>query len=235
MGALSQDFAFDPQGAVDQALAAMASVLLFRIDAADSDLTVDQRADLSMTTGGPLQADRTEFQIDTAEPAVRLPGMLRQGRFVSQEPARGSLVATVALPFPAFPAAGALVLGVRAPRISFNLAPDGSYITQGRLNGAVSRAASAAIAAELTARLAADPQSPARMFDTGGCTNPDGTPAQAGDGVIDLCELLSNDLFSSLMSREHLFDDAGHYEPDPHGVGNAVSFGVGFTAAPTLF
>jgi hypothetical protein len=237
MRGLAQDFGFDPQGAIDQALAAMAPVPLFRITTTESDLTVDQRMDVSVTTGQPLYPDRTAFQIDSADPAVTLPGMLRTGRFVSQEPARGSLVATAAVPLPAFPAAGSLVLGVRAPRISFNLAPDGSYITQGRLNGAITpRQFIPAIAAELTAHLAADPQSPAAMFDTGGCTNPDGTPAQAGDGVIDPCELVSNDLFASLMQRDvHLFDDAGHYEPDPNGVGNALSFGVGFTAAPASF
>ena len=71
-----------------------------------------------------------------------------------------------------------------------------------------------------------------KLFDVGGCTNPNGTVAQAGDGVIDVCELLTSPLLKTLLQPDvQIFDAQGKYAPNPLG-GNAdsMSIGLGFSA-----
>jgi hypothetical protein len=97
------------------------------------------------------------------------------------------------------------------------------------------------IAARLSAHLASDPgwssaQQMAAIFDIGGCTNPDGSTAQAGDGVIDVCELVTNPIVRALFAPDVLLhDSAGHYAPGTGTPKDSVSLGVGFTATAASF
>ena len=131
--------------------------------------------------------------------------------------------------------------------MAFTVAPDGSRLTNGQLNGAMSASDVAAvvgpgIATQLTAVLAADPTSArsqqiAGLFDTGNCTNPDGSTAQAGDGRIDVCEVLGNPVIRNVLSPDvDLFDGTGGYGPTPGGPDkDSLSFGFAFSAEPASF
>ena len=72
------------------------------------------------------------------------------------------------------------------------------------------------------------------LSDTGGCVNPDGTTAAAGNGRIDPCELTQSPLIRSLLAPDiQLRDAAGHYHPVPSGPQrDSLSLGFGFTATP---
>ena len=95
------------------------------------------------------------------------------------------------------------------------------------------------LATTLTALIAADPASSrsrqiAAIFDTGGCINPNGTPARAGDGIIDICEVSDNPLIASLLAPDlQMRDAAGRYAPVPGGTArDSLSLGLGFSAVP---
>ncbi len=233
---------------VDDAVAGGAPVLLFRVDTASTDLTADQRADVSITTGTPVDAARSSFTIGPPAPgSVRLPGRLTSGRFVSQSPLAGGTATTVVVPLPLFPAAAPLALPLRAASLQFTMTPSGSYLTSGQLNGAVpagdvDAVVGPALASQFTALIAADPTSAtsqqiAALFDTGNCTNPDGSAAHAGDGRIDLCEVLGNPIVRNVLGPDlDLFDGAGHFAPTPGGPNkDSLSFGFAFSAEPASF
>lgn len=76
-----------------------------------------------------------------------------------------------------------------------------------------------------------------QLFDTGGCTNPGGTLAQAGDQRIDICELLTNPLLSSLMAPDvQIWDAQGNYRPNPlGGKPDSMSFGLGISATAASY
>ena len=172
-------------------------------------------------------------------------GWLAGGRFVTQDPLHGGTAAMLRVPLALFPAASAFISTVRAGQLSFSISSDGSTLSDGVIAGAIDAAdiasVVAGIAEQLTAWCAADPQSSVvhqllQIFDRGGCTNPDGSVANAGDGVIDICELTSNTIIRNVFAPDvGLFDTAGQYAPGGTTPKSLLSIGMGFTALPAMF
>ena len=89
-----------------------------------------------------------------------------------------------------------------------------------------------------------DPNSPASVriladFDVGGCIEIGGSSAQAHDGEVSPCELLSNPAAREALSMDlQMFRDkeGWTYGPVPGGIQkDSLSFAVGFSAVPAHF
>jgi hypothetical protein len=129
------------------------------------------------------------------------------------------------------------------PRIQFGINPSGTRLVGGVLNGSLSVKTTQddfipGLANALNLYIATDPESGnsrtiKNLFDTGGCTNPDGSRAVRGDGRIDICELGESALMKALLAPDlQLRSAAGKYDPRPNGAQkDSLSMGVGFTAA----
>jgi hypothetical protein len=235
---MSQGFNF--QSPVDQAVSAGSALLSFTLVTPQSDLTIDQTADCRVVRAlGTGEAD------PMAVP-VSVPGALKGGQFISKPPTVGSNLITCGLPLglgPGLP----VRLGIQWPRIQFTVNPAGTHLLAGRINGSISGNNVAddlipSLANTLTLYIATSPDSETsrtikKLFDTGGCTNPDGSPAKANDGVISPCELSQNPLIKALFAPDlQMRDASGKYKPVPNGTQkDSLSLGFGFIATnPTL-
>jgi hypothetical protein len=235
----------DVAAGASAAIAAASNALLLKVMTAANDLTVDQRVDVAAYVGSVSSSSPTASTVDPTIPGARVCGWLAGGRFVTQDPLLGGAVATLRVPLSLFPAAPAFISTVRAGQLSFSLSSDGSALSDGVMAGAIDAAdiasLGAGIAEQLTAWCAADPHSSAvqqilAIFDRGGCTNPDGSVAVAGDGVIDVCELTSNPIIRNVFAPDvGLFDAGGHYAPGGSTPKSLMSIGLGFSALPATF
>jgi hypothetical protein len=222
------------QATVDQAVRDGAALVLFTLMTEQSDLTVDQHADVAIVRAlGTGEAD------PLATP-VTLSGSLAGGRFTSDSPVPGSGAITWSLELPLGPGLPAQ-LATQWPGIEFTIDPTGTRLV-GRLTGSLADSSVLtslvpSLAAAFTLVISTSPDSQLALsikalFDTGGCVNPDGTTAAAGNGRIDPCELTQSPLIKSLLASDiQLRDAAGHYHPVPSGPQlDSLSLGFGFTA-----
>ena len=99
-----------------------------------------------------------------------------------------------------------------------------------------------AIAQSLTAQVQADPSSAQSrqvesIFDTGGCTNPDGSQARASDFTISTCEVAQNSVIQNLLAPDvQIYDSQGRYAPNPaNTTRDSLSVGFAFTAVPARY
>lgn len=225
----------DLQFAVDQAVGAGKVRVLFTLITPQPDVMVDQSAQLRM-----VRALATG-QADPAAVPVTVKGQLKGGRFTSDSPAVGSALLSWDLELPLGPGLPAR-LAVQWPRIGFTTDPNATGLLGGSLNGSVSGSTVAnelvpSLANILTLYITTSPDSETSrtvkaLFDTGGCTNPDGTAALKGDGRISPCELSQNPLIKALFAPDvQLRDAAGTFHPVPGGAQpDSLSLGFGFTA-----
>jgi hypothetical protein len=228
----------DLQPAVTEGVRSGAT-LLFDLDLNDAALGVDQRADLTVRIGA-ADPNGAGYTVDPTVAPAKLPGFLTAGRFATPTPTAGVEPPVVLLPLSLFSPAG-LRLPIRAFRIDFALPPSGTTLTDGHIHGAIAdsdvdRTVAPALARMLTAQIAADPTSTearqiAALFDLGGCRNADGSQAQPGDGVIDVCEVLTNPLLKNVLNPDiQLYDATGRFAPGLGPTKDSLSIGVGFTA-----
>jgi hypothetical protein len=235
------------QASLSQSLASGSAVPLLRVETQNQDLTMSQRADVTLALGAPAPPPLVDvFLVDPSVEPVTLPGMLIGQTFTSETSSADSAPWIVRSSLPLFAASNPLVFDVHAARLGFAIAADGSNLEDASLAGAVLHAdvesvIAPGLAAELTAQIAANPHSPTAeqlqtLFDVGGCTKPDGTVAKAGDGVIDVCEVLNNPLVSAVFNPDvRLFDSNGAFAPGPGGKKDSLSVGFGFTASLASF
>ena len=236
----------DFQGGINAELQADHIVLLVTLATELATPSADQRAAVTLLGGKPLQRASRTYVVDASVPPVTLQGRIVGGRFVSDNPRTGGALVERDIPIPLGPAVGAS-LPVQGLRMAFDVARDGHAISNGQLTGSVKQAnvqdqLIPALAMIMTQLIQSAPASPVatsvrQLFDTGGCTNPNGTAAQAGDGVIDVCELATNPLLTSLLQPDvQIFDAQGNYAPNPLG-GNAdsISVGIGFSAVAASY
>jgi hypothetical protein len=225
----------DLQFAVDQAVSAGKVGVLFTLITPQADVMVDQTADLrvvrALATG----------QADPSAVPLTLKGQLKAGRFTSAAPTVGSVLFTWELELPLGPGLPAR-LAVQWLRIGFTIDPNGTRLLGGSLNGSVSSSTVnneliPSLASILTLYIVTSPDSETSrivkaLFDTGGCNNPDGTPAVKGDGRISPCELSQNPLIKTLFTPDvQLRNAGGTYQPVPGGAQpDSLSIGFGFTA-----
>jgi hypothetical protein len=204
------------------------------------DARADQRAAVTLSGGKPIDQSAHTYVIDSSTPPVTLQGRIVVGRFVSDDPRISGSVAHCDIPLSFGPNAHA-TLPVQGLRLTFDISVDGSMISNGQLTGSLKQAdvrsqLVPAFAITLTGLLQNAAGSPTartiqNLFDKGGCTNPDGTLAQPGDGVIDVCEVVTNPLMMSLLQPDvKIYDAQGKYAPNPLG-GNpdSTSIGLGFS------
>ena len=230
---------FDFQSSTDQAVSAGSALVLFTLVTSQADLTIEQSAEFRLVRAlGTGEAD------PRAVP-VSLQGTLKGGQFISKEPARGSALITCELRIALGPGLP-VRLAIQWPRIKFNVNPAGTHLLAGSINGSISRNNVAndlipSLANTLTLYIATFPDSGnsqiiSKLFDTGGCTNPDGTTAKADDGRIDPCELSQNSLIKTLFAPDlQMRDSSGKYQPVPNGTQrDSLSLGFGFTATNSI-
>jgi hypothetical protein len=231
----------DLQRGIDDALMDGSLVVLVTLATEQPVLNANQRADLTIVRG---IATGGGHQIAPGAAPLTLTGQITAGRFTSHAPLIGSVAPTWTLDLP-FGGGRAMPLSIEAPRIS--CAVSATRLSGGVLAGSVSAGAVQgdvvpALAGTLTAQIAADPTSVASrqiaaLFDTGGCTNPDGSVAHAGDGVIDVCEVGSNSIIRNVLAPDlQVHDAVGGYAPVPGGTAlDSLSLGLGFTAMVATF
>src|SRR5262245_19978750 len=235
---------FDVMASAASAGAAAPDVLLLKLATASKDLSMDQRVDVTAYVGKATSSARTAFTVDPTL-GVRVCGWLAAHQFVTQDPLHGGTATTLRVPLALLPAAPVFISTVRAGQLSFSISSDGSMLSDGVIAGAIDAAdiasLGAGVAKQLTAWCAADPHSDVvhqvlQIFDTGGCTNPDGSPATAGDGVIDVCELVSKPIINRVLAPDvGLFNTAGQFAPGGTTPKTLMSVGLGFTALPATF
>jgi len=231
---------FDLQASVDDAIAAGAPVLLLAVDVERDDRAARERAEVVVSVGRPADPTMTSFVTAPGFQAVTIIGRLSAGVFHSDPPSIGGEVASLLLPLPLFPG-HPLRLTARPVVVTFKVVDDWSELSMGRVCGATEPADlagqfGAGLAGMMTSFIAAHPESRVsqqitRLFDTGGCTNPDGTVAAAADHIISPCEITSSALYRALVAPDvHLFDQLGGYSPTTTPPMDRLSFGFGFTA-----
>jgi len=224
----------DMQATVDKAVSDGKVLILFTL-IAQKPLTVDQPADLRV-----VRALGTGAADPLAVP-LTLSGKLEAGRFLPNAPAPNSDLVTWVFELPLGPGLPAR-LTVQWPRFVFGINPSGTRLVGGGLNGSLSGRTVfddfvPSLAGVFTLYIATNPDSETSrtiksVFDTGGCTDPDGAVAVKGDGRINPCELSQNPLIKSLLAPDvRLLDEAGKYDPRPDGAQkDSLSLGFGFTA-----
>ena len=194
-----------------------------------------------LLAGKPVKQSTHVYISDPLVPPVTLQGRITAGRFVSEDPRTGGLVVHRDIQLVFGPNAS-LTLPIQGLRLAFDLSADGSAVLKGQLTGSIKETdvrsqIIPALAATMTEFIKNDPTSPVtqniqKLFDLGGCINPSGTAAQASDGVIDVCELLTSSLVMSLLQPDvQIYDAQGNYAPNPlHGNPDSMSIALGFSA-----
>ena len=245
IGAL-ESLSLDLQGQIDSELHDGQLILLLTVATELATPAPDQQVAVTLLAGQPVKHAEHVYLIDPSVSALTVQGRIVAGRFLSDDPRTGGVVVQRDVRLPIGPSAHA-TLRVQGLRLAFDISVDGSAISNGQLTGSmkqddVRNGLVPAFAAMMTGLIQADPtsataQSIQKLFDAGGCTNPDGTQSQAGDGVIDICELATNPLMISLLQPDvQIYDAKGSYAPNPLG-GNrdSTSIGLGFSATAASY
>jgi hypothetical protein len=235
------------QQQADTAVASGSDLLLIAGSAAAS-FTTDSCAGATVVLGqsqpNPDFSGAGHFSADSYPPG-KFQGAIAASQFSSAPLPSVALVpveVTVKLPF----IGGLLALPLVGAHVQLTYDQAG-HLTGGQLNGAVRQAVLQsqvypAMAQQFTSVVQAMPCTATCMqveliFDTGGCTNPDGTMARKGDHVIDVCEVSSNSIIRNVLAPDvQLFDAAGNYHPNPaNTVKDSLSVGFGFHAVSATF
>ncbi len=234
---------FGLQKSIDAGLQAGGPILLLTLATEFATPASDQRAAVTLFAGIPIKPAQHVYTIDARVPPVTLEGRIAAGRFVSDDPRTGGVLVNRDILIPLGPGIDAK-LPIQGLQLAFDVAVNGATIPTGQLTGSLKQADVQntflpALAALMNNMLQNDPKSPiGKVFDTAGTMNPDGTVAQAGDGVIGISELLTNPLISSLLAPDvQIWDAAGeNYAPNPlGGKTDSMSFGIGFSATAASY
>lgn len=241
----------DLQAAEDSSIAAGSGLALFSFSTIDPALVADPAAQVAMYAakmialpdGGVDVGAPRMFTVD-GKPKGVLSGPLAAGVFESDDPLTLTDPPTVYLTIPINTGAS-VELPVVGARIGFT--PTAATLSAGQLNGAIKKTDVStilvpALAVNFTAIAMRDPCDASCMntrtnFDSGMCTNPDGSMAVAGDHVIAPCEVTSNLLVKSLLAPDvQLFNAQGMWMPNKANTSpDSLSVGVGFTAVQAIF
>ena len=203
----------------------------------------DQRASVTLFAGTPVKPADQVYTIDARVSPVILQGRITSGRFVSDDPRTGGALVQRSIPIP-FGSGVLAELPIQGLQLAFDVAANGTTIPTGQITGSLKQESVQTVllptfAALMNNMLQKDPKSPiGKLFDTGGTMNPDGTMAQAGDGMIGVSELMTSPLLNSLLAPDvQIWDAAGqNYAPNPlGGKTDSMSFGIGFAATAASY
>ena len=255
----------DTQGGIDKSINDGSVILLMSFQTASQ--TQSDNAGLTMYLGAkapnPDFGGMGMFTVDASQKATTLFGRINGGKFLSNNPVTTTHPVTVQIKLPLIAGADALTLNVNGAHIQFNT---GSGLMNGQIHGSIKKAdidngIIPAVAMLLTKKVAADCKggggsdggAPApdggagvcsssakqilSIFDTGNCTNPDGTKAVAGDGKIDICEVSTNSIIMNVLAPDvQIYDASGNYAPNKaNTTKDSLSLGLGFTAVGAKF
>jgi hypothetical protein len=237
-----------PQTQIDEELKTGQQAVLLTLETERSTLALDQRAAVTLLAGNPVQPAQGLYAVDTSVPPVTLMGRIVGGRFVSDDPRTGGMVVERDLRVPLGPGVAA-TLPVQGLRVTFTFAPaagSGSSEIGGLLIGSVKEAdvkdrLVPALADLLSQLIQSGPQTPqaqllTHMFDTGGCTNADGSVAAANDGVIDACEVMASGAMANVLQSDVQIWDGASYAPNLAGASkDSISLGIIFAAAAASY
>ena len=240
------------QDGVTKAVDAGSVILLEQVLSTDAALQ-NGCAVFQLSTGKPTDTMLAAGQTFTIDPTVlpsALPGPISGGKFTSPDTKtlRADIVASVSLPL--IPGAAPLAVNLHGAHIIATFSANGMA---GQINGAITQKDISgtlipSVAMILTNKLATDKAAGMlnatdmqilSLFDTGMCTNPDGSMAVAGDMKIDICEVQSNSLIQTVLRPDvQLFDANGNFNPTPNAsmaAKDSLSMGIGFSAVPATF
>jgi hypothetical protein len=247
----------DVQSGVDASVATGQQVSIVEITSHDPTLQNDGGAVVVFENGQPMAnpdfSGKGTFTVDNLSSPSQFIAGLAGGSFNSPDPVATKNPVHLGLRLALFAGAKPVTLPLNGAHISFRVGPSGQGgLMSGELQGSVRTTDIDGViipqlALFLTARIQGappgDPMADAirKLFDTGGCTNPDGTMAKKGDNRIDVCELFSNAVIGTLFGADvQIFNPPGsnNYAPvprpqvvDPRNR-DSLSIGIGFTAVP---
>jgi hypothetical protein len=239
---------FTPQVTANQAVAAGTDLLLVEGRSQDPTFVLDQCAGATVETAvnqtPPDFSGSGHYSVDPALPPGVFRGSIASSNFGSLPLPPVALVPvtmTVKLAF----TGGNLIVPLVGVHVQFSYMSGG--LMGGQLQGAIRNTdlqstfiPSLAMSLSTVAQespCGANCQSVRLTFDTGGCTNPDGTMAVAGDGVVSYCEVAQNAIIQNLLQPDvQMFDAYGNYAPNPLNTNkDSLSVGIGFTAVGATF
>lgn len=211
----------------------------YRIQVQSSDSALQEDSNVAVTFFATKIAADGGIVVDETKAPGRFFGALAARRFESEHPFAAKHPVTLPLRL-ALISSDYIDLPLQGAQIQFDVSEDGLVMT-GALRGAIKMSDLQTgffpeFARLLTARIQADPDGVnanaiRELFDTGGCTNPDGSVAKADDSIIDVCEISTNTIIVTALQPDiKVFDDQGKYAPGKGSVRDCVSIGVGFTA-----
>jgi hypothetical protein len=270
IGALTSQ-GLDTQGGIDKSVADGSVVLLVSLQTKDMTTAdnVGVTVYLGMKQAMPDFGGMGMFTIDPMNPmGAQLLGKIGGGKFSSNNPATTTHPVTMTLKLPLIAGVDALSLSINGAHASFQT---GAGLMSGEIHGSIKKAdidgtIIPAVAKLLTTKVMTDcaagggdggagggdggagkcPSSDQQilsLFDTGGCTNPDGSKAVAGDGKIDTCEVAQNMIIMNVLAPDiQVFAaDGTTYKPNPAACPmgvmckDSLSLGLGFTAVGAKF
>ena len=200
-------------------------------------------------TGCPDFSGKGTFTIDAAQPLSMFRGRIADGKFASESPVTTRIPQFQALRLALFPGAPPVSLFINGAHLQFTIGGDGT-LSGGQLHGSIKNSdVQGVIVPQLAAALSkaigadacagAESQRLAGLFDTGNCTNADGTKAKAGDCRLDPCEIAGNPIFQQQLQPDvQIYSDAAStvYAPNPKNtMRDSLSLGIGFTAVSARF
>ena len=264
IGALSSN-GLNVQDGVNTAVTGGSLVLLLSTNSSDATFTSDTCAASVVNVGkatamAPKFDGSDTFMVDTSQMAGNFAGPINSGKFSSAPPSTTKMPVTLAIQLPLVSGAAPIPLSVVGAHLQYT--KSGTMITGGQLNGAIKNSVVQmniipGVATLLTNRLKADPTSSTNMqiasiFDNGGkadpacggtaCQNPmfgdrPGMCAVSKDGIIDTCEVSTNNIIQNVLSPDvQMFDASGNYAPNPSNTTkDSLSLGLAFTAVKATF
>jgi hypothetical protein len=205
-------------------------------------------------TGGPDFSGKGVFTVDENYAPAQFFGVLKSGSFQSNSPllpAAQSVPIYINIQLPLIPGVAPLMLKVNGSHIRFDAGTDMQSSQPGLLNGQlhgsikisdVQNTIIPAAAMLLTQWIAQERSSGnasmiEQLFDTGGCTNSNGSMAKAMDYKIESCELATNNILKPLLVPDiQVYDADGNYAPNKlNTTPDSLSLGLGFTAVKADF
>jgi hypothetical protein len=224
---------------IDSEDEASANRPMYLIQLQSADPALRQDSNLSVTLFATRSGTDGTIVIDDTQLPARFFGALAAGRFESEHPFFTKRPVTLPLRL-RFGSSDFIEPPLQGAHIQFDVSGDGLALS-GALQGSIRMSDIQTVfvggfARLLTARIEAEPDSTTSsairgIFDRGGCTNPDGSVAQANDNIIDVCEVATNTLIVTLLAPDiKIFDDDGRYAPGKGSHRDCLTCGVGFTA-----
>jgi hypothetical protein len=253
IGALSGQ-GLNTQDGVTQAITGGNLIALLSETSADATYSNDTCAAATLQAGkttpgmGPTMG--ASYMIDTSQAGGKFAGPITSAKFSSSPPSTTKTPVTVALQLPLIAGSAPLQLTVIGAQLTFTYS--GGKLTGGQIHGAIKNTdvqgtIVPGVASLLTNKIKTDKASAMglsstdmqilQIFDTGGCTNADGTMATAMDQIISPCEVANNSIIKNVLAPDvQMFDASGNYAPNAaNTTKDSLSLGLAFTAIPATF